>query len=295
MDQYPTAKATSQMTPEDDSRDLASATSLSTDTTMTHGSRYFDFCALPRELRDMIYDQFHRLHPDTPAFREAGRPEYMMSLPVTTKLIISMLLVNKTIGSEYRDACEKRSGVIVSTEMEYLVPRIKCEEKVYLDDDEKVFFIHMHTGDWMCRSELDDPEWSLSPLKDWFAGGSSQMPQLDSITVSIYLHLDSIEGTEGRKKLIEALEDFVSLPKLKQLKVITMDDALDWDTRGPDSKKLLVHWTPGGTLGPKLIDPQPYVETCCEGFVCRPGDEFDDYNSDSDGWSDDTRSSSCHS
>lgn len=79
-----------------------------------HASSYFNFCGLPRELRDLIYDQFQRLHPDTPRFREAGWPELMMSQPVTTKPITPLLLVNKMIGSEYKDACKERLGVIVS-------------------------------------------------------------------------------------------------------------------------------------------------------------------------------------
>jgi hypothetical protein len=120
-DQHSTVKTATQMTPEGDSRVLASATSSSIDTTMAPGTGYFNFLGLPRELRDMIYDQFQRLHPDTPSFLKAGRPAPMVSHTVNTKPITPLLLVNKQIGSEYRDACEERSGVIVSTYMEYLV------------------------------------------------------------------------------------------------------------------------------------------------------------------------------
>lgn len=152
----------------------------------------------------MIYDQFQRLQPDTPRFFEAGRPGTMMTQSVTTKPMTALLLVNKIISSEYGDTCGKQSGVIVSAYVEDLVPGTECEENLYLEDDEKVFFIHMHAGDWMSRSGRDDPKRSLDPLKDWFAHWSSQMPQLDSITFSMYLDVDSIAKAEECKKARES-------------------------------------------------------------------------------------------
>lgn len=74
MDQHLAVGASTRKVTEDNSSNLYSAVSSPTDTTATHGSGYFDFFALPREPRDMIYDQFHRLHPDTPMFRGAGQP-----------------------------------------------------------------------------------------------------------------------------------------------------------------------------------------------------------------------------
>lgn len=200
--------------------------SSSTDTIANQSSGYFNFTALPRELRDMIYDQFQRLHPDNPMFRKAGQPETMASQPVRSKPITSLLLANKRISSEYRDACEKRLGVIVSSSMDNLAPGAEFEEEIYPWDTEKASFIHMHAGDWMYRYWIDDPEWTLSPLRDWLAHQGLQMPNLDSIIVSIYLHLGSIKKDEEGKKLEMALNGFVSLPKLKTLKVITMNDAL---------------------------------------------------------------------
>lgn len=156
----------------------------------------------------------------------------------------------------------------------------------------------MHAGDWMNQVWLDDlPQWDLNPLKGWLAHWDSQMPKLDSITVSIYLHLESTEKAEDRKKLEQALEDFVSLPKLKELKVITMDGASHWEGRElrPNSKKLKAHWTPGDAGKPTLIDsPQPYVETCCRGFPPRSGSDFDDSSSDSDDSNGGPHSSSSH-
>lgn len=219
----------------------------------------------------MIYDQFQRLHPDIPRFREAGQPEFMTSQSVVTKPITSLLLVNKRISSEYRDTCEKRSGVIVSTYMDLLALNAEDEEEISLESAEKSSFIHMHAGDWINRLFFDDPDWSLWGLENWFAYWNSQMPNLDSMTVSIYLHLDSIESDVDRKELEDALEEFVDIvPKLRELKVIIMDNAMDWSTieRGPTSKKLLVHWTPSSACRPTLIDcPQRYAETCCQSLV----------------------------
>jgi hypothetical protein len=269
MDQYFTVKATARTTTKGVSRNLISAASSAADTNMAHGTRYFNFCGLPRELRDMIYEQFQRLHPETPMFDGAGRREPMITRSVKTKPITPLLLVNKRIGSEYRDACKKRSGVIVSEHLEYLLLSVRDEERICARA-ETASFIHMHAGNWMSHLWRDDPQWSLNPLKDWFEHWSSQMPKLDSITVSIYLSIDRLGQAEERRKLEEALEEFVSLPRLKEIKVITMDNASHWEwrTRGPDSKKLLVHWTPSSVREPMLIDsPQPYVENCCECYV----------------------------
>lgn len=232
----------------------------------------------------MIYDQFQRLHPDNPEFREGGRLEFMMSQPTTTKPITPLLLVNKRFNSEYRNACEKRLGVIVSSSIDNLAPGAEFEEEIYSWDAEKASFIHMHAGNWMNCRVLDDPEWTLGPLKDWLAQQDLQMPNLDSITVRIYLSLESSESAGGQKKLEDALQDFVSAPKLRELRVITIDDALDWRMSecGPDSKKLLVHWKPSGARELALIDPpQPYAETCCE--CLGPLDSStDDLSNDSD-------------
>jgi hypothetical protein len=254
------------MAPKGDSRDLTSATSPATDNIMTHGTPYFDFLALPRELRDMVYDQFQRLHPDTPMSRQPGRPVLMISHRVTSKPVLPLLLMNKRIGSEYRDACEKRFGAIVSSEMRYLDPAAELTEEIHPRIAQEAFFIHMHAGDWMSRLWSNNPPWTLSSLGDWVAHWSAQMPKLDSITVSIYLSLDSAETNEEFEKLEEALGEFVSLPKLVELKVITMNDGIDWRTeRGPSSKKLLVHWTPSVAHKPTFIRfPKSYVETCCE-------------------------------
>ena len=239
----------------------------------------------------MIYDQFQRLHPDTLMFSEAGQPEVMSSQPARSKPITSLLLVNKRIGSEYRDSCKKRLGWIVSSFMENLVRGGEYEEEIHSWFAERASFIHMHAGNWMNRHWIDDPEWTLSPLRGWLAHQQSQMPNLDSITISIYLRLGSIEKAEERKKLEEALEDFVSLPKLRTLKVITMDNAIDWSTgdRGPSSKKLLYHWTSSDAHRPTLIDsPESYVETCCRRLGSssrdseKSGSDFDDSRIHSD-------------
>lgn len=146
----------------------------------------------------MIYDQFQRLHPDTPRVRE-GRPVFMTSQSVTTKPITPLLLVNKRMGSEYKNSCKKRLGVIVSSSMDNLAPGAEFEEEIYPWDAEKASFIHMHAGDWMYRHRLDDPEWTLSPLKDWLARQDLRMPNLDSITVRIYLSLGSLKSLgDGR-------------------------------------------------------------------------------------------------
>ncbi|GAB7332603.1 hypothetical protein MBLNU13_g04372t2 [Cladosporium sp. NU13] len=226
MDKPLAVQASTQKATEGNSSDLLSAMSSFTDTIATHGSGYFDFFALPRELRDMIYNRFQRLHPDTPRIREAGQPELMTCQPVMTKLITPLLL----------------------------------------------------------------------GLENWFAYWNSRMPNLDIITVSIYLHLDSIESDGDREELEDALEDFVSVvPKLKELKVIMMDNAMDWNTieRGPTSKKLLVHWIPSGTLKPTLIDcPPRYVETCCQSLVRTSIFDSIDLSSDSGDSIGDTHNSS---
>lgn len=302
MAQNPTVQASTQKAAEANSKDLYSAMSSSTDTTATHGARYFDFFALPRELRDMIYDQFQRLHPDTPRFREAGQPELMMSQPVRTKPITPLLLVSKRISSEYQDDCGKRSGVIVSTYMDHLFLGSEFEEIIQPWDADS--FIHMHIGDWMNRHRWIDPQWTLSPLKDWLAHWDSRMPSLDSITVSIYLNLKGLDLAVERKNLEDTLRDFVSVPKLKELKVVTMDDANYWHVckRGSNSKRLLVHWTPSGAREPTLIDcPQSYAETCCCEYLdpysgdsddpsSHSGDGNDSEESDGDFESDDERS-----
>ena len=115
------------------------------------------------------------------------------------------------------------------------------------------------------------------------------MPNLDSITVSIYLRLGSIEKADERKKLEKALEEFVSLPRLKTLKVITMNNALSWSTSesGPSSKKLLYHWTPSAAQKATLIDsPESYVETCCKCLEFSDSD-LDDFSGHSDNDNDD--------
>lgn len=276
MDQIHTVQASTQKAAEDNSKDLRSAMSSSTAATATQGARYFDFFALPRELRDMIYDQFHRLHPDTPMFREAGQPELMTSHPVRTKPITRLLLVSKQISSEYKDTCWKRYGVIVSTYMDHLVLGSKLEETIQPWDANS--FIHMHVGDWMNRHQFIHQQWTLSPLKDWLAHWDSQMPSLDSITVSIYLNLHGLDLAVERKNLEDTLRDFVSVPKLKELKVVGMDDAIYFEVyeRGWNSKRLLVHWTPSDAREPTLIDcPQPYAETCC-------GEDLDALDGDSE-------------
>ena len=73
-----------------------------------------------------------------------------------------------------------------------------------------------------------------------------------------------------RKNLEDTLRDFVSVPKLKELKVVGMDDAIYFEVyeRGWNSKRLLVHWTPSDAREPTLIDcPQPYAETCCSKYL----------------------------
>lgn len=214
----------------------------------------------------MVHDRFHRLHPDTPRLCEAGRPQLMISHAVRTKPITHLLLVNKQIGSEYRDACEKRFGVIVSNYLQFLDPAAELSEEIHSWNVEKASFIHMHAGDWMSSLLDDDHKWTLSSLTEWFAHWSSQMPKLDSITVSIYLSFDSVKQDEECEKLEAALRKFVSLPKLMELKVITMNDGIDWRSeRGPSSKSLLVHWTRNSAHKPTLIGfPPSYVEPCCK-------------------------------
>jgi hypothetical protein len=143
----------------------------------------------------------------------------------------------------------------------------------------------MHAGDWLNPLWLDEAQWTLSPLKGWLAHWDSQMPKLDSITVSIYLHLEDMDSSDARRMLEKALEDFVSVPMLRELRVITMDNDLNWQ-RSDYSKKLLVHWTPSGARKPTLIDsPQAYVETCCECLARFNGDSHA-RSSDSDDSSD---------
>ena len=152
----------------------------------------------------------------------------------------------------------------------------------------------MHVDDWMYHRRFNDPERTLSPLKDGLAHWDSQMPSLDSITVSIYLSFEGLDLAVERQNIEDTLRDFVSVPKLKELKVITMKSADWWDAKlEPDSKRLLVHWTPSDARKPTLIDhPEPYVETCCECldyFDCgsddsssHPGDDDGDDGNDSE-------------
>jgi hypothetical protein len=228
-------------------------------------SSYFDLFGLPRGIRDMIYHQFQRLHPDTPMFQQGGQPESMITKIVATKPLTSLLLANKAVRLEYLDACEKRSGLLVSDYMEGLIIRGEDQHESCPVNVEKAFFIHMHVGGWMDFLMHDDLEWTLRPLKVRLLHLTSNMPKLDSITVSVYLWSDSIMNTDEIPKLERALEDFVSVPKLRELKVITMDNADGWDLeRKRSSKKLLVQWTSSDARKPTVINsPIAYTDTCC--------------------------------
>ena len=291
MDQHATIKAATQMTLEKDSENFASAVPLSIDTTTTHGAGYFDFLALPRELRDMIYYQFQRLHPDTPRLGRDGKPPFLMTRMVAAKPITPLLLLNKQVGTEYRDACAKRAGILISDYTHFLVLGGRNDRDLSSFDTENISFIHMHVEDWMNPAMGDDLVWTLSPLKDWLTHWSAKMPKLDSINISIRLRRYSVE----KKKLRRALKEFVSLPKLMELKVITMGEGRMWSEKSePNSKKLLVQWRSGAADSPRLIKPpKPYMETCCE-FLSplsfssvNSSSDSDDSSSDSDDSNDD--------
>ena len=267
MDQNPTVQASTRKAAEANSKDLRSAMSSSTDTTATHEARYFDFFALPRELRDMIYDQFHRLHPDTPIFTKPGQLEDTLYQSVRTKPITSLLLVSKIIGSEYRQSCTKRLGVNILSHIDDLALGAKFEAGIHSLDAERASFIHIRVNSWLKRRRLNDTEWTLGPFKDWLAHWDSQMPNLDSITVSIYLNFESFD-LAGKGKIVEdIMRDFVCVPKLKELEVVAVEKAFHWrmNERGSNSKKLLVYWTPSDAREPTLINcEQPHAETCGE-------------------------------
>lgn len=185
---------------------------------------------------------------------------------VAAKPITTLLLLNKQVGAEYRDACAKRIGILVSDYIGFCVVDSWDEPIESTSDTKKASFIHLHVGDWLDPFMGDNADWDLSPLKDWLAHWSAQMPRLDSVTVSIYVYCSRIETAEERMKVKAALKDFVSAPKLREVEVVTMECANEWDLRCElDPKKLLVRWTPAGASDPQLLDPPtPYMETCCE-------------------------------
>lgn len=227
-------------------------------------SNYFNFFGLPQEIRDMIYHQFHRLHLDNPmVVHAADQLTPMETQLVATKPITPMLIVNEQFGSEYRSACRERSGILTSDFLENF-DSDWLDHILQLQMAKKASFTHIHAGHWTGVSSRSVLE-LLHPFKDWLARFGSQLPDLDSITMRIYLRHDRVETAEDQMTVRTAIEDFVTSPKLMELKLITLNDAFCWDfERGSDSKKLLIHWTPRGTHKVTLIDPpKPYVETCC--------------------------------
>ena len=89
--------------------------------------------------------------------------------------------------------------------MEDLAPGAELEAEIYSWHAEIASFIHMHAGDRMNRRWLNDPEWTLSPLKAWLAHWDCQMPSLDSIAVTIYLNIESLDLSVEGRKLVDTL------------------------------------------------------------------------------------------
>jgi hypothetical protein len=293
MDQPSTVKATTQTTPEDRSRHLVSATSSSTDTTMIHDFRYFNFLGPPRELRDMIYHQFQMLHPSTPASVEADITHTTIQV-IASRLITDLLLANKRIRFEYRECCAKRTGVFIRNDMEDITVTDWEEEKLSLLSAEKASYMHVVVEDAR-NSILDhDTYWELGPLVQCLALWSSQTPYLDTITVHVRLNRDALNSNdcESWPDLEETLEDFASLEKLAELKIIMMCDTPVQGTlssHSHGSKTLLVHWQRGDSRGPTMITattcPSHHDDGTSDGGTDDDDDDSDDGSEgdDSDG------------
>ena len=241
----------------------------------------FDFFGrLSRELRDMIYAQ-----PGMTEIRVKGNDNFDgvlghgNKLRVTiTKPLVSLCLVSKRFSAEYMEVCEDQEALFIRTSQ-------FVHAKGYTDEYggfEKVRYLEFHLGNWSLspqdvmrsyrrRAPNED---SLQALKDleifrsWLMDLCSGMPHLRAVSFKTYV--DSLD-TIGKDVFEGWLESMTSLEKLKQLKVVEMEeshleDSVCWDLRA--KHQLMLLWKAGDPMPPTIMDPTTeYAESCCEGLV----------------------------
>jgi hypothetical protein len=218
---------------------------------------YFDFFGLAREIRDMVYDQPQLFETQTILPNCNRYPRHMAA----DKPCSSLPLVGKQFGSEYKDRCEGRAGLSVADSLHCFT----LDQEVELPPmaAEEASSMQIHVGGWRLPSHPFSDTDTLEMFKDWLQHWTAQMPNLETVTLNLYLYELAIRFPEQQDEMIEKLCGLVSLDLLTEINMIAMVDYGQWHS-SVDPRKLVVDWKREDDVHPQLLDPMVnYAETCC--------------------------------
>lgn len=227
---------------------------------------YFDFFGLPRELRNMIYEQPCMLVEQTLAPINEVRGDVFAVKPRE-----SLLLVNHQFKSEYMESCEGRLEVHYSAnifEFMFLNKGPAIPQKAA----QQANFLHVRVGHLLDDDSL--PE-QYESVKQWLELHNSRMPGLRSITIQCYTE----QVAKDSARIKTAMADFLELDKLDLCQFIFMEHPATWESL-VQKKELLLQWKRGDSL-PRAFNNPPldFVEPCCKRLAGKPHTHMEDaYN-----------------
>lgn len=243
-------------TPDSDCANMAAELTNTTD--------YFDFFSLPREIRDMIYEQpqllakrFYKMrpfaenYPTTAEQYEEQRPHLSQSrnlphimtsnpTPGSPSLMIcrqpmaSLLLINNQFNEEYSQSCEGRKVSI----SERLGGFDSTSEPPFAVKEASFFNINVGLMHHISSTFSG----GTRSVENWLSKWTAQMPLLRSMDITIY----TSEGPGFWRRSFPyhkcGLDGITALQYIKRLKAVTMGTPL-----------VLVHWSEEDGPGVKLL------------------------------------------
>jgi hypothetical protein len=248
---------------------------MASTSTSDHDDKAFEFFKLPRELRDLIYEQTGMLKQQTQLQYEHNIANASKPLSAI-KMHTSLLLVSRQFNKEYRESRESQVGLCLSIDLISMSYDFGQSEDIPQEAAAEAHVLHLHVGWW-------DP-WSSVEQKDCWSGlharlleWSSHMPKLHAITVDLYMNTRL--GSEYIKITRRGLTKLRALKPLVRARVIIMEGSEQWEVHNHPGKKLLVQWNSGDPSPPRFNDPPvEFFESCCDHFFTGNLADYDDYD-----------------
>lgn len=203
----------------------------------THKDGIFNFFALPRELRDKIYEESLQ-------FKKKFEPQHGVRLRARRIVAVELLLVNRQFHNEYLERAEKKTCLIIvdrdhyhGETLELPIPikyARKLELHLALACDEP------DHGMERCRML---PE--LRMHRKWIVKLSEQMKYLDAITIKVLIDAHACVK-ECEEKLLKEQYRLTNLESLASLEVYHCDyyvgkTSSAWNFGKP--RKLVMKWS----------------------------------------------------
>ena len=294
MDQHSNAQATTQPTPEGDSRDMASATSSSTAIVSNSNTRYFDFFGLPRELRDKIYEE-----PALFEYEQLPATNQYDWITKAKKLRTSLLRVSRQFRDEYTERCASKQVLYMRDHCSF----VGSEAVLSSPDRARSWVIEFYV---VANGRIIE---DLEMLKDFLALWATPDLTLRSIDIRL-LFVGTLREEIESRRVRHAISELQALRRVFSLDIHLAEKL--WDFRKSDTPKTMIaHWERSDDMHIEFLTPasevygkasewghqSDIVPDCCdpsrepEHYV----DSEDDGENDSDGGRDDESDSGSHS